>query len=70
MNKIFYIIRGEVYRSKGNTENPIEIYEEFREVEPIIARDKVFSYYQNYIDVFLDSKRKNYIWYFSPPLDN
>lgn len=61
MNKIFYIIRGEVYRSKGNTENPIEIYEEFREVEPIIARDKVFSYYQNYIDVFLDSKRKNYI---------
>jgi hypothetical protein len=58
---MFYIIRGEVYRSKGTTENPIEIYEEFREVEPIIAREKAFSYYQNYIDVFLDSKEKKYI---------
>ena len=55
---IFYIVSGEVYRSKGNTDNPIEIHEEFRDVEPIVAREKAFSYYQNYIDVFLKAKRK------------
>ena len=58
---MFYIIRGEIYRSKSIIENPIKIYEEFRDVEPIIAREKAFSFYQNYIDVFLDSKEKNYI---------
>lgn len=58
---IFYIVSGEVYRSKGNTDNPIEIHEEFRDVQPIVAREKAFSYYQNYIDVFLESKEKIYI---------
>lgn len=60
-NKIFYLIRGEVYRSKGNIDNPIELYEEFKEDNPIVARQNVFKFYQNYIDVFLDSKEKKYI---------
>jgi hypothetical protein len=58
---MFYIIRGEAYRSKGNTENPIEIYEEFKDDNPIIAREKSFRFYQNFVDVFLDSKEKSYI---------
>lgn len=66
---IFYIIRGEVYRPKGITENPIEIYEEFKDENPIIARTKVFNFYQNYIDVFLDSKDKKYISHEQAELD-
>lgn len=58
---IFYLIRGGAYRSKGNTENPIEIYEEFKDNNPILARERAFRFYQNYIDVFLESKGKNYI---------
>ena len=55
---IFYILRGEAYRSKGVTENTIKLYEEFRNNSPIIARENCFRFYQNYIDVFLDSKEK------------
>ena len=58
---MFYIIRGEAYRSKDIAENSIVLYEEFRDENPIIAREKCFRFYQNYIDIFLDSKGKNYI---------
>lgn len=60
---LFYIVRGGVYRSKGKTEDTIEFYEEFKNDSPIIAREKAFRFYQNYIDVFLESKEKEYISY-------
>lgn len=58
---LFYIVRGGVYRSKGNTSDTVEFYEEFKEIDPIISREKAFGFYQNYIDVFLESKGKEYI---------
>jgi hypothetical protein len=62
-NKILYQLKGTMFRSKKNETNPIEINEIFEDDNPIIAREKVFNAYQNYIDVFLQGKEKEYISY-------
>jgi hypothetical protein len=62
-NKILYQLKGTMFRSKKNETNLIEINEIFEDDNPIIAREKVFNAYQNYIDVFLQGKEKEYISY-------
>lgn len=62
-SKIFYQLKGTMFRSKKNERNLIEINEIFEDKNPIIAREKAFKAYQNYIDVFLQGKEKEYISY-------
>jgi hypothetical protein len=62
-SKIFYQLKGTMFRSKKNETNLIEINEIFEDENPIIAREKAFNTYQNYIDVFLQGKEKEYISY-------
>ena len=50
-----------MFRSRGNDTNLIEVNEIFKDDNPIIAREKAFKCFQNYIDVFLDSKGLQYI---------
>ena len=59
--KFFYYIRGTMFRSKGSENNLVEVSEVFKDDNPIVAREKAFRVYQNYIDVFLDSKGKSYV---------
>ena len=61
MSKFFYHVKGTLFRSKNNHDNLIEVNEIFRNESPIIARQNAFNYYQNYIDVFLQSKGEKYI---------
>ena len=58
---LFYQVRGTMFRCKGDETNLIEVDEIFKNDNPIIAREKAFQYYQNYIDVFLESKGKVYV---------
>ena len=62
-NLIFYQLKGTMFRSKGNETDLIEVNEIFEDENPIIAREKAFNVYQNYIDVFLQGKEKEYISY-------
>jgi len=57
---MLYIIRGELYREKGKNKETVKIYKEFRNDNLIIAREKCFSSYQSYIDVFLQGIGKEY----------
>ena len=59
--KFFYYIRGTMFRSKGSENNLVEVSEVFRDDNPIVAREKAFRVYQNYIDVLLESKGKSYV---------
>ncbi len=52
---MFYQVEGTLLRSIGNEANPIEISEIFKAENPKAARDHAFKYFQNYIDVFLES---------------
>jgi hypothetical protein len=59
--EIYYRVTGTLYRSKGDETNPIEIDKTFEDENPIVAREKAFSYYQSYIDVLLQSNGKEYV---------
>jgi hypothetical protein len=59
--KIFYIVRGEAFRSKANFLDIVEIFQVFKHENPILAREKAFEFYRTYIDLFLLSKDKRYI---------
>lgn len=59
--KIFYIVRGETFRSRENHSDIVEIFKVFKNDNPIIAREKAFEHYQTYIDLFLLSKNRFYI---------
>ena len=61
MAHFFYHVNGTMIRSKGNDTNMIEVNEIFKDDNPIIAREKAFKCYQNYIDIFLESKGLQYI---------
>ena len=61
--KFFYLVSGTLFRSKADENNPIKIFEVFKDDNPIIAREKAFRFYQNYIDVFLESKGRTYVSY-------
>ena len=58
---MFYIIKGDGYRSKGNTDDEIEIYKEFRDENPLVAREKCFSSFMSLMDVLLQGIDKEYI---------
>jgi hypothetical protein len=61
--KIFYLLKGTMFRSKGNETDLVEINEIFKDENPIVARENAFKTYQNYIDVFLQANNKQYISY-------
>lgn len=52
--KFYYQIKGTLYRYKNNLEDYIEINEVCKNDSPIIARERAFEIYQNYLDVMLD----------------
>ncbi len=60
--KIYYTFQARlIRRKKDNGEFEfIEVSEKFIDPEPIKARDAAFRYYQNYIDVLLQSKGAEY----------
>lgn len=60
-NLIFYQLKGTMFRYKKEETNLIEINEIFVHENPIVARENAFNAYQNYIDVFLQAKEKEYI---------
>jgi len=61
MQKPFYLLKGTLYRNKDENSKLVEINEEFIDDHPIVARDKAFRAYQNYVDVLLESKNTNYL---------
>jgi hypothetical protein len=60
MSTLYYLVKGCLYRSKDNEENFIEINKVFKNDSPILARERAFEVYQNYIDVLLESKGLTY----------
>lgn len=60
ISKFYYLVKGTLYRSKNNPEDLIEINEVFKNDNPILARERAFEVYQNYIDVLLESKDLTY----------
>jgi hypothetical protein len=60
MSKFYYLLKGTLYRSKDNPHDLIEIHEVFKNDSPILARERAFEVYQNYIDVLLESKNLTY----------
>ena len=61
--KIFYQLKGTMFRSKGNETDLVEINEIFKDKNPITARENAFKTYQNYVDVFLQANNKEYLSY-------
>lgn len=58
MSNFYYQVKRSLYRSKGNQEDLIEINEIFKNQEPILARERAFDVYQNYIDVLFGYANK------------
>lgn len=58
--KFFYQVKGTMFRDQNDQTNLIEVDEIFKDDNPIIAREKAFRCYQNYIDVFLESRGEVY----------
>lgn len=59
MNKsFFYLVRGTLYRNSSTNPDLVEIDVVFKDENPIIAREKAFDFYQNYVDVFLENTGK------------
>lgn len=61
MQKPLYLLKGTLYRNKDKNSKLVEINEAFMDDHPIVARDKAFRTYQNYVDVLLESKNANYL---------
>lgn len=55
MENPLYLLQGTVFRNQDNFTDLIEINEVFQHEELISARERAFSKYQSYIDVFLES---------------
>jgi hypothetical protein len=60
-HEIYYKVEGNLYRSKGEDTNHIKIDKTFEDVNPIVAREKAFSYFQSFLEVLLQSKGKEYV---------
>lgn len=56
--KIFYVVRGQFYRSILNAENPVKLDRTFKDENPILARKAAFLYFQDYLDLLLLAKGK------------
>jgi hypothetical protein len=58
---ISYIVRAKLIRSlKDSDTDFISFEDKFQNQNPIIAREKAFNHYQNYIDVLLQGNDKTY----------
>jgi len=56
-----YVVKAKLIRYKSADEIKfLEVEEMFENESPILARDAAFNFYQNYIDVLLQSKGKKY----------
>ena len=58
--KFFYQVRGTMFRDQHDQTNLIEVDEIFKDDNPILAREKAFNLFQNYIDIFLESRGEVY----------
>ncbi len=57
-----YIVKAKLIRyQKDNEINFLEFEDKFEDPNPIKARGKAFSHYQNYVDVLLHGKNKKFI---------
>ena len=54
--KFFYLVSGSMFRYKNDETRLINVDEVFIDENPIVARENAFSYFQSYIDVFLESR--------------
>lgn len=59
--KPFYQVKGVFFRRVADEYNPVVIDEIFKNNQPHLARQKAFALYQNYIEVLLESRGKEYI---------
>lgn len=57
----FYQVKGAFIRQVGNEDNLVVIDEVFKDDNPMVARRKAYDFYQNYIELLLESKNKHYI---------
>ena len=58
---IHYVVKAKLIRYiNADDINFIEVEEKFENEKPILARNAAFSFYQNYIDVLLQSKGIKY----------
>ena len=58
---IHYVVKAKLIRLiKGNEIDFLEFEEKFESENPITAREKAFTHYQNFIDVLLEAKGKKY----------
>jgi hypothetical protein len=58
---LFYQVKGIFFRRMADENNPVVINKVFKDNNPIVAREKAFDYYQNYIELFLESVGKTYV---------
>jgi len=56
----FYQLRGTLFRSPDKKYKLVEVDKTFKDDNPLEARKKVFAFYQNYVDVLLESRGKEY----------
>ena len=57
-----YIVKSKLIRNIQHNKSKLLVFEdEFIDPDPIIAREKAFNHYQNYVDVLLQSKGKTYV---------
>ena len=61
MKTPLYLLKGTIFRKHDNFTDLIEINEVFKDAELILARERAFSKYQSYIDVFLESVAQVYV---------
>ncbi len=62
-NTIFYVLRGEFYRTKLDTNNLVKIYKTFASHNPIHARFAAFQSFHDYIELLYLAKNKRYTNY-------
>jgi hypothetical protein len=62
-SRIRYRVHGLLYKPGKPTTDLITVDRFFEEDEPIIAREKAFTFFQDYIEVLLQSLGKKYISY-------
>ncbi len=56
-----YLVKAKLVRFKnGNDVDFLEFEEKFEDETPILARNRAFNHYQNYIDVLLEGRHKEY----------
>lgn len=60
MCNYFYLLKGTLYRSPNNPEDLIEVHEVFENDNLIVARERAFEVYQNYVDVLMESHQETY----------